>query len=1015
MLLVEYGIRRITFVMVRECGVYPGYFTYRSSSFERKTARPYYEDVSIRNVEPAMAYLLELSRLSNFRLKPMLNVDNRELFMYFGTGKTNPADSRFFIRCLIRPQPITGEESLFENPEATAVTKEYLISEGDRILKNALDALEIAMEEHQSADCNHILMNFIPSFDNIRPEDVVAVFPNFMHRHGRRLWRLRVTAGEIRITVRPSPEADLIPLRFFLSSVSGFVLHVDSYRELRDSITGDFLLKSLSRIPGSFENCSITSPHPPREDIQPKRYKAHSMGTTYVYDFLNLFKRALQQVWLMWEERLQRSGHTTEIPTQMISFSELVLNDQDELENVSRPPGQNDIGMVGWRLKLFTPEYPHGREIIVIANDITYQIGSFGPREDLFFYKCSQLARQLGIPRIYLSANSGARIGLAEELLKCYRAAWKDEKDPTKGFEYLYLTEDDHSRLAKRAKELDMKVENSVRLVRIEVDNQVRYKILDIIGLKDGLGVENLQGSGLIAGETSQAYREIFTITLVTCRSVGIGAYLVRLGQRAIQIEGHPIILTGFAALNKVLGRNVYNSNLQLGGTQIMFQNGVSHLTASDDYQGIVSILSWLAYVPHTTSSPLPITPLFDPVDRIVEYYPPQTESYDARHLIEGIWKSGKWLGGLFDQDSFLETLGGWAKTIVTGRARLGGIPVGILAVDTRTISYIVPADPANPDSHEQQFAQPGQVWFPNSSFKTAQAIRDFNNGEQLPLFILANWRGFSGGMNDMYHEILKYGSMIVDALNQYRQPVFIYLPPFAELRGGAWVVLDPTINSEMMEMYADPQSRGGVLEPDGIVEIKYRSEQMNSLMERLDQEYASLKSQVDNCTDDSQKSTLQKQLSERYQKLLPVYQNVTVQFASLHDTPVRMKAKSVIRDIVDWRESRKFFYWRLRRRLAEERARKILASSDMPRILRNDLNQTLLKLYHQDFSGGSLETESMVKAVFDNDDQAIVNWLDHGRGQHQLMEYHKKIRCQHLKSLIEKYQVEIRDLQQQQ
>lgn len=54
--------------------------------------------------------------------------------------------------------------------------------------------------------------------------------------------------------------------------------------------------------------------------------------------------------------------------------------------------------------------------------------------------------------------------------------------------------------------------------------------ITDIIGAADGIGVENLQGSGLIAGETSRAYEDIFTITLVTCRSVGIGAYLVRLG-----------------------------------------------------------------------------------------------------------------------------------------------------------------------------------------------------------------------------------------------------------------------------------------------------------------------------------------------------------------------------------------------------------------------------------------------------------------------------------------------------
>lgn len=55
----------------------------------------------------------------------------------------------------------------------------------------------------------------------------------------------------------------------------------------------------------------------------------------------------------------------------------------------------------------------------------------------------------------------------------------------------------------------------------------------------------------------------------------------------------------------------------------------------------------------------------------------------------------------------------------------------------------------------------------------------------------------------DMYEEVLKYGAMIVDALRDYNHPVFIYLPPHGELRGGAWVVVDPSINPSQMEMYA--------------------------------------------------------------------------------------------------------------------------------------------------------------------------------------------------------------------
>ena len=38
----------------------------------------------------------------------------------------------------------------------------------------------------------------------------------------------------------------------------------------------------------------------------------------------------------------------------------------------------------------------------------------------------------------------------------------------------------------------------------------------------------------------------------VTCRAIGIGSYVVRLGQRIVQVDNSHIILTGAGALNKV-------------------------------------------------------------------------------------------------------------------------------------------------------------------------------------------------------------------------------------------------------------------------------------------------------------------------------------------------------------------------------------------------------------------------------------------------------------------------------
>lgn len=56
-------------------------------------------------------------------------------------------------------------------------------------------------------------------------------------------------------------------------------------------------------------------------------------------------------------------------------------------------------------------------------------------------------------------------------------------------------------------------------------------------------------------------------------------------------------------------------------------------------------------------------------------------------------------MSGFFDKDSWSEILQPWAQTVIAGRARLGGVPVGVVAVETRTVELKLPADPANLDS----------------------------------------------------------------------------------------------------------------------------------------------------------------------------------------------------------------------------------------------------------------------------------------------------------------------------
>ena len=65
-----------------------------------------------------------------------------------------------------------------------------------------------------------------------------------------------------------------------------------------------------------------------------------------------------------------------------------------------------------------------------------------------------------------------------------------------------------------------------------------------------------------------------------------------------------------------------------------------------------------------------------------------------------------QWQSGFFDKGSFTEYLADWGKSVVVGRARLGGIPMGVIAVETRLVEQRIPADPANPASREAVLAQ---------------------------------------------------------------------------------------------------------------------------------------------------------------------------------------------------------------------------------------------------------------------------------------------------------------------
>ena len=88
--------------------------------------------------------------------------------------------------------------------------------------------------------------------------------------------------------------------------------------------------------------------------------------------------------------------------------------------------------------------------------------------------------------------------------------------------------------------------------------------------------------------------------------------------------------------------------------------------------------------------------------------------------------------------------------------------------------------------------------------------------------------------------------------------------------------------NPEQMKMYADVDARAGVWEPEGIVEIKMRRDEILKLMERLDPVFATLKEEsVGQPETAGERATAVEKLAARENHLEPPY----LLYADLHES----------------------------------------------------------------------------------------------------------------------------------
>jgi acetyl-CoA carboxylase carboxyltransferase component len=163
------------------------------------------------------------------------------------------------------------------------------------------------------------------------------------------------------------------------------------------------------------------------------------------------------------------------------------------------------------------------------------------------------------------------------------------------------------------------------------------------------------------------------------------------------------------------------------------------------------------------------------------EHNPDRKKAFDIRTVMRA----------LADQDHrILERWAGMADadTAVVQDVHLGGVPVTLLGIESRSVPRhgFPPTD--GPDTYT------AGTLFPQSSKKAARAINAASGNR--PLVVLANLSGFDGSPESMRKVQLEYGAEIGRAIVNFQGPIVFCV--ISRYHGGAFVVFSKALNPNM-------------------------------------------------------------------------------------------------------------------------------------------------------------------------------------------------------------------------
>jgi acetyl-CoA carboxylase carboxyltransferase component len=187
-------------------------------------------------------------------------------------------------------------------------------------------------------------------------------------------------------------------------------------------------------------------------------------------------------------------------------------------------------------------------------------------------------------------------------------------------------------------------------------------------------GIPSLHAWGRVAAVLSRASGAVPVIFSVVgpCVSgpallLGMADHVVMTGSAYAYVSGAQAVadFTGVATTREALGGAAVHSTL----------SGVASLVVDDEDEARWAVIDLLSFLPSNYLESPPVVVSADPVDRAcraaAEAVPSRPmASYDMRAVVADV----------VDHESFLEVRPLTAANVVTGYARIGGVPVGVIA-----------------------------------------------------------------------------------------------------------------------------------------------------------------------------------------------------------------------------------------------------------------------------------------------------------------------------------------------